>query len=145
MITIVPSLASADQLNLEKQLSKLKKVKNIHLDIEDGNFVNNITFGMKTIRAVAAFTPQALDAHLLVMDPEPWIDQLLALGIKKIAVHIESARYPAVLLHKIRTAGGQAGLAFNCMASTDRALPYVDDVDYVLIIVNIMQYFMSQN
>ncbi len=136
MIDIIPSLASANQLCLQSCLDQAEAVQKIHLDIEDGNFVPNITFGMKIVSAVAAYTNCTLDAHLMVTNPDFYLDELLRLGIRKIAFHIESTIYPAQYLYKIKQAGGVAGLAFNCMADVADALPYVSDLDYVLIMTS---------
>ena len=136
MIVIDPSLASAKQLNLQKQIDLLEDYPYLHLDVEDGNFVPNITFGMKTISEVAAYTEKQLDAHLMVTDPDSYIDELINAGVKKIAFHIEAEKYPAVVLQHIRRRGGCAGLAFNEMASAELARPYIDKLDYLLIMTS---------
>lgn len=136
MIVIDPSLASAKQLNLQKQIDLLEDYPYLHLDVEDGNFVPNITFGMKTISEVAAYTEKQLDAHLMVTDPDSYIDELINAGVKKIAFHIEAEKYPAVVLQHIRRRGGCAGLAFNEMTSAELALPYIDKLDYLLIMTS---------
>lgn len=136
MILIDPSLASADPLTLKEQIAAVADLPALHLDVEDGNFIPNVTFGMKTIRAAAAVAPQTLDAHLMVTEPAMWIDDLLDAGVKRIAFHIESSPYPAEHLHRIRSGGGKAGLAFNLMAPVELALPYRDDLDYLLIMTS---------
>lgn len=136
MNVVNPSLASAKQLNLQKQIDSLKDYPYLHLDVEDGNFVPNITFGMKTISEVAAYTDKKLDAHLMVMNPDSYIDELMDAGVKKIAFHIEAEKYPAVVLQHIKRRGGCAGLAFNEMASVEQALPYIDKLDYLLIMTS---------
>lgn len=136
MNVINPSLASAKQLNLQKQIDSLNNYPYLHLDVEDGNFVPNITFGMKTISEVAAYTDKQLDAHLMVTDPDAYIDELMDAGVKKIAFHIEAEKYPAVVLQHIKRRGGCAGLAFNEMASVEQALPYMDKLDYLLIMTS---------
>lgn len=133
MATIIPSLASANPLCLQSQIDELKGYPYLHLDIEDGNFVPNITFGIKTIRAVGMYSDKVLDAHLMVMKPEEYIDDLVDAGIQKIAFHIEKVSYPAVVLKHIRNRGAKAGLAFNCMGQIGQILPYADFVDYLLV------------
>lgn len=135
MISVIPSLASADQLRLGEQIAALGAGHALHLDIEDGNFVPNITFGMRTARAAAGTGCEA-DAHLMVTDPGEYLDELLEMGIRKIAVHAEASQYPAVWLNKIRAAGGRAGLAVNCMAPVEFLLPYIDILDYILIMTS---------
>lgn len=136
MVRIDPSLASADPLRLAEQIEAIACHPVLHLDIEDGNFVPNLTFGMKTVRAVAAYTDKELDAHLMVTDPGVYIEELLDIGVRKIAFHIESTLYPAVCLNRIRERGGKAGLAFHCMEPVESALPYMDSLDYVLIMTS---------
>lgn len=136
MIQIHPSLASADQINLEKQISSLGDVRYLHLDIEDGNFVPNLTFGLKTIEAIASHAQQILDAHLMVNNPVNYIEKLSSLGVNQIAVHMEALQYPAECLSAIRTHGGMAGLAFNCMTPVTLALPYTGLLDYLLIMTS---------
>lgn len=136
MIKINPSLASADPLRLQEQIIELGDYPYLHLDIEDGNFVPNITFGMKTVHAVAGFTSKELDVHLMVTDPGSYIEELLDTGIRKIAFHIEAVSYPAVYLQKIRSKGGVAGVAFNCMEPVTSVFPYMDLLDYVLIMTS---------
>lgn len=133
---LIPSLASANQLELKKSLDSLGKIKKIHFDIEDGNFIPNITFGLRTIRDVMAYSGKEGDAHLMVTDPGQYIASLLALGVRSIAIHVESCLFPAEYLHQIRMGGGRAGLALNFMASVTAVLPYVEDIDYVLIMTS---------
>lgn len=135
-IKIVPSLASADQLRLGEQIKDLGEYPFLHIDIEDGNFIPNITFGMKTVKETARRARKELDVHLLVTNPMDYIDDLLELGIKKIAFHLEAVQYPAVCLHRIHEGGGKAGVAFNFRAQVKDVLPYIDEVDYVLIMTS---------
>lgn len=129
-------MASANPLNYQKAIQSLGDIPRLHLDVEDGNFVPNITFGMKTIRAVADFATQKLDAHLMVTDPSLYLDELMDAGVDAIAVHIESGIYPLVHLQKIRGRGCRAGLAFNCMAPVESGLPYAAQLDYLLIMTS---------
>ncbi len=136
MVRIDPSLASADPLRMAEQIRKLEGHPLLHLDVEDGNFVPNLTFGMKTVRAVAAYADQELDAHLMVTAPGAYIEELLDAGVYRIAFHIEAAPYPAVYLNRIRKRGGKAGLAFNCMEPVESALSYENSLDYILIMTS---------
>lgn len=133
MIQIIPSLASADQLDLKGAIDSLPKVKQLHMDIEDGNFIPNITFGMRTVRAVAAYSQKDLDVHLMVARPEQYLEDLLALHVKGVCIHAEAVQYPAVALGKIRGGGARAGLAFNLQAPVEIAGIYAEWLDYVLL------------
>ncbi|MDO4345061.1 MAG: ribulose-phosphate 3-epimerase [Eubacteriales bacterium] len=135
-IRILPSLASANQMCLGEQIQELGEYPFLHMDVEDGNFVPNITFGIKTIREAAKYSGKELDIHLMVSNPLNYIDDLLDIGAKAIAFHLESVSYPAVCLQRIRQGGAKAGLAFNFMAQPKAILPYIEDVDYVLIMTS---------
>lgn len=134
MVAILPSIASASQLNLKGEMDKIQGTSYLHVDIEDGNFVPNITFGMKTVKAVCEYGKEfSKDAHLLVTNPMDYIDDLLDLNFDAISFHIESMEYPLVGLNRIRKRGCKAGLAFNFKTSIDEALPFIDALDFVLI------------
>lgn len=136
MVELIPSLASANQLELKKSIDGLGKIKKIHFDIEDGNFIPNITFGLRTVRDVLAYTTREADVHLMVTDPMRYIPPLMRLGVRSIAVHVESTQYPGECLSCIRHSGGRAGLALNFMAPIDRILPYDSMLDYILIMTS---------
>ena len=70
---IIPSIASASQLDLKCQLDRIRDVPYIHIDVEDGNFLPNITFGMKTVKEMAAYSKAELDVHLLTTNPIKYI------------------------------------------------------------------------
>lgn len=132
-IKIIPSIASADQLRIGEEIKRLHNWRLLHIDIEDGNFVPNITFGEKTVRAVAAAAPQELDAHLLVRHPETYLDMLKECGVSKIAVHIEALDYPLETLRRVRKMGISPGLAVNLKTMPDAIEMFKNDVDYILV------------
>lgn len=136
MIKIIPSLASANQLFLAMEIDRIKEQGRLHIDIEDGNFIPNITFGIKTVKMVASYAQIVLDAHLLVTNPENYIDDLINCGVKDIVFHIEATSYPAALLNKIRRLGGKAGLAMNLKVNVSELFPYIDYLDYVLLMTS---------
>lgn len=74
---IIPSIASASQLDLKCQLDRIRDVPYIHIDVEDGNFLPNITFGMKTVKEMAAYSKAELDVHLLTTNPIKYIQELI--------------------------------------------------------------------
>lgn len=136
MATIIPSIASANPLSYKEELARLKHYPYLHIDVEDGNFLPNITFGMKTVKVITNETNAITDAHLLVTNPLFYIDPLAACGIKKLSFHIEAAPYPAEVLNKIREHGMDAGLAFNFKTPVTQALPFLSCLDYVLIMTS---------
>ena len=134
MIKILPSIASANQLNLQEEIDKIRGTSYLHIDIEDGNFVPNITFGLKTIKSICKYSTEFIkDAHLLVTNPLLYIDDLLELNFEAIAIHYESMDYPLVALNKIRKKRAKAGLVLNFKTDVNDVLAFVDSLDYILI------------
>ncbi len=136
MIKILPSIASADQLNIQKEIDKIKDTDNLHIDVEDGNFLNNITFGMKMIKSIVAYHPFYFDVHLLVTNPLSYLDDLIQLKIPAVSFHIESCEYPFQVLNKLKKNNIKAGVAFNFKTPIDTILPFIESVDYVLIMTS---------
>lgn len=134
MVKILPSLASADQLHLEQEIQKAKKAGYLHFDIEDGNFVPNITFGMKTVKSACAILDHVVcDAHLMVTNPMEYLEELSAAGFQGTAFHWESASYPMRLVNKIRKLGMRAGIALNPRTPAGELTDYLDRIDYLLL------------
>lgn len=132
-MTVYPSIASANQANLAGELQRIGDHPYLHFDIEDGNFVPNITFGLKTIAALCPLTSAAFDAHLMVTNPQAYIPQLQALGFSAIAFHWEAAAYPMQIIHAIRDGGCRAGVALNPRTTAEAVLAYLPEMDYVLV------------
>ena len=93
---------SGDLLNLGAQLDALRGLENLHLDIDDGNFVRGISFGMDIVRAVAGRKDIPLDAHLEVLNPCDYVEALCACGVKRICAHVEALPYPSSFLSAAR-------------------------------------------
>lgn len=133
---IIPSIASANQTAIAEELRRLGEVPLLHIDIEDGNFVPNITFGLKTIRQIRAITSIPFDTHLMVTNPEDYIDPLHELGAISICFHWEATEYPLKLLGRIRSLGMNAGIAFNVKTDVDCLKYCKDDLDFVLLMTS---------
>ncbi|MGL5386197.1 MAG: epimerase [Enterobacterales bacterium] len=110
-----PSLASANPLKLGETLIKLAShpISTLHIDIEDTSFISNITFGMKTVNAIARSTKHPLSFHLMLANPFPWLQWIAPLRPAWIFLHAEALANPAEGLAAIRQAGARAGLALN--------------------------------
>lgn len=130
---ILPSVASSNLANPQHEISRLGNYPYLHFDIEDGNFVPNITFGIKTIRALRGISQADFDAHLMVTNPTQYIPDLIALNFTAIAFHLESVAYPYALIHMIKKAGLRVGIALNPKTGIEDLLRYTDIIDYVLI------------
>lgn len=134
MFIVSPSIYSADFLHLANDIDSLAGISNLHLDIDDGNFVRGISFGMKIAEQIAAHTSIPLDAHLEVLNPLVYVESLLTAGIKQICAHIEQLPYPHLFLSAVRQAGGLAGLSLNLKTPVKLLEPYAQDVNFVLFV-----------
>lgn len=135
-IKILPSIASADQLCLRDEMKKIRGTGLLHIDLEDGNYIPNITFGMKTVRSVCEPGGFEYDVHLLVTDPGRYLDELNQCSVSRIAFHIDAVSYPLELLSRIRKHGMKAGVALNFKQSVREILPFAPHLDYVIIMTS---------
>ena len=133
-VRIIPSIASADQLILKEEILRLGDSPYLHIDIEDGTFVPNITFGLKTVRAIASCFKAEMDAHLMLANPGDFIEPLRVCGIKRICVHIEPLSFPARVIEMIRAAGMAPGLALTLKTPVEQLEPYREKLEYVLLL-----------
>ena len=103
---LMPSIASADPLAAGEVLKNLEAWPYLHIDIEDGNFVPNITFGMKTVRAICKEAGKRyIQVHLMVTHPESYLDGLAACGVDSVIAHLEALDYPLYFLNHCRALG----------------------------------------
>lgn len=134
MILIAPSMLAADFLHLEKDVETVNKYADIfHLDVMDGAFVPNISFGFPVIEAIAAKAEKPMDVHLMIIEPEKYVDRFAALGAEMISFHLNATKDPAALLQHIRSLGVKAGLVINPDIPVEDLFPYLQDADYVLL------------
>ena len=134
---LYPSLASSDPLCFRSTIEQLNDWPYLHLDIEDGNFIPNLTFGIKTVKAVCNTAPnKKLDVHLMVRNPCEWLERLGQLPIKRVAAHIEALEYPLVFLNRAKQLGFEVGLALNIRTSIHDVQPFLQKVDYLLIMTS---------
>ena len=135
MVKIAPSILSANFGNLQTEIENLDKsgADLIHLDIMDGNFVPNLTFGPGVVKALRPHTKLPFDAHLMVNNPDEMIPWFIAAGADIITVHAETCPHLDKTLHTIRAYGLKAGVALN-PATPESVLEYVlDKLDMVLV------------
>ena len=135
MVKIAPSILSANFGILQNEIENLDKsgADLIHLDIMDGNFVPNLTFGPGVVKALRPHTKLPFDAHLMVNNPDEMIPWFIAAGADIITVHAETCPHLDKTLHTIRAYGLKAGVALN-PATPESVLEYVlDKLDMVLV------------
>lgn len=136
MLEILPSIASASQMNLAKTVSELEQsgFRHLHIDIEDGNFIPNITFGLKTVRELSEITDMKFSMHLMVTDPLQYIPELRAVrNVQSVIVNIDGLPYVSRILYEIKKRPDLlAGIAFNPATPTDAIRYYSDRIDLVM-------------
>jgi len=132
-ILIAPSMLSADFANLERSLDAVKSADILHLDIMDGRFVPNITFGPMIVKAISRISDKPLDVHLMIVEPEKYIGDFIEAGAAWISVHIEEVVHLQRALAYIKNLGAKAGVALN-PSTPPEALEYVlEYLDFVLV------------
>ena len=133
--TILPSLLLCDFANLEREVRLLEEagVECLHLDVMDGSFVPNISYGMPIVSALRKVTDLLIDVHLMIRDPNTYAPQFVDAGADLITFHIEALGQPTALLESIRTQGVAAGLAINPSTEMSHVSPFVSDCDLVLV------------
>ena len=105
----------------------------IHVDVMDGHFVPNLTFGPKMVADLRAATRLPLDVHLMIEKPEGWVRRYVEAGATYVTVHVEATADPAGTLAAIRAAGGRAGITLNPETDVTRLAPSLDGADLVLV------------
>lgn len=134
MIQIAPSILAADFLHLEKDVEIVNRYADIfHLDVMDGVFVPNISFGFPVIEAIAKKAEKPMDVHLMIVEPEKYAERFAKLGTSMISFHLNATEDPASLLKSIRSWGLKAGLVINPDIPVENLFPYLKDADYVLL------------
>lgn len=134
-ILIAPSMLAADFLNLEKDVEVVNMYADIfHLDIMDGTFVPNISFGFPVVEAIAKKARKPLDVHLMIVNPEKYVERFAKAGAAMISFHFEAAREKSEeVIGLIHSQGVKAGIVINPDCPVRSIFPYLPMVDFVLI------------
>lgn len=134
-LRISPSLLSADFSRLADEIAEVEAAGAdlLHLDLMDGHFVPNLTFGPLVVAALGRVATVPLDAHLMVTDPDPMIPELAAAGVQRTAVHVETCRHLHRTLASIRKSGMEAGVAVNPATSLALLDEVFSDIDFVMV------------
>ncbi len=134
-LIIAPSVLAADFANLESETQMLNEsaAQWIHIDVMDGAFVPNISFGFPVLEAIAKHTTKFLDCHLMIEKPERYIAQFAALGANMITVHAEACPHLHRTIQQIKSEGCMAGVAINPGTPVSVLTDVIGDLDLALI------------
>ncbi len=134
-VKIAPSLLAADFGNLQRDVEMVNKSEAAwhHLDIMDGVFVPNISYGMPLVKAIAKHATKPLDAHLMIVDPDRYIQTFADLGVYLLTVHYEACPHLHRTVQAIRAAGMKAGVALNPHTDVSLLKYILNDLDLVLV------------
>jgi ribulose-phosphate 3-epimerase len=132
---LAPSVLNADFARLAEAVGALERggADWVHVDVMDGHFVPNLTFGPKLVADLHKATRLPLDVHLMIERPDDWVDRYVDAGAAYVVVHVEAARAVSATLARVRARGAKAGITLNPDTPVDAILPYLGEVDLALV------------
>lgn len=134
-IIVSPSILSADFANLERDIKRVEEAgaKWLHIDVMDGHFVPNITIGVPVVASIKKVTNLTLDVHLMIENPEKYIEPFAKAGADILTFHYEATNNADILIKKIKSLGVKAGMSIKPKTPADVAFPYLNDLDLLLV------------
>lgn len=134
MVQIAPSMLAADFLHLEKDVEMVNGNADLfHLDIMDGVFVPNISYGFPVVEAIAKIATKPLDTHLMIVEPEKYVERFVKAGSAMVSFHLNATKDPDAVLAQIRAYGAKAGLVINPDIPVESLFPHLKNCDFVML------------
>ena len=134
MVQIAPSILAADFLHLEKDVEVVNEHADLfHLDVMDGVFVPNLSFGFPVVEAIAKIARKPLDTHLMIVDPEKYVERFVKAGSAMVSFHVNATKDPDAVLSQIKNLGAKAGLVINPDLPVESLFPYLKNCDFVML------------
>ena len=134
-VQIAPSILSANFTDLGRDIASVERggADLIHVDVMDGHFVPNITIGVPVVRALKRVATRPLDVHLMIEEPERYVDDFVAAGVAMLSVHVEASRHLHRTIAHIRSRGVKAGAVINPATPVLALEEIASDLDFVLV------------
>lgn len=135
MVELAPSILSCDFSNLQSDLDQTKgtDLKMIHIDVMDGIFVPNISFGFKVISDIRDKNDYFFDTHAMIKEPIKYIEEFKKAGVDRLTIHYEACENLDETIKEIKNAGMEVGLTFKPATDIDLITPYLDKIDLILV------------
>ncbi|MBO7249661.1 MAG: ribulose-phosphate 3-epimerase [Clostridia bacterium] len=135
MFIVSPSILAADFSKLGDELKKIENAGALyaHLDVMDGMFVPNMSFGAPVIASIRKSSPIVFDVHLMIVEPQRYVDDFIKAGADIVTIHYESCEDPLSVIRYIKSKGVKAGLAIKPATSAETIYPFLTEVDMLLV------------
>ena len=135
MRIVAPSILSADFGNLERDIKMIDRsvAEWVHIDVMDGVFVPNISFGFPVVKSVRKSTSKSLDVHLMIVEPEKYVKRFVEAGANYVTFHHEACANPRATIAEIRSVGAKAGVSIKPATPVEAIFDYLGEVDMVLV------------
>uniref|UniRef100_UPI004055EEA6 ribulose-phosphate 3-epimerase n=1 Tax=Alistipes sp. TaxID=1872444 RepID=UPI004055EEA6 len=135
MRIVAPSILSADFGNLERDIKMIDRsaAEWVHIDVMDGVFVPNISFGFPVMKPVRKATDKVLDAHLMIVEPERYVKRFVEAGANYVTFHHEACANPRAAIAEIKAAGAKAGVSIKPATPAEVIFDYLGELDMVLV------------